>query len=449
MIYSSENTPQGIAIADLNGDGKADLAYSFVDTTIVPPFEAKVDVALGNGDGTFATPTSYIVADAESLAVGDVDGDGFLDIVSSGISILYGDGTGAFPRRLDYADPASGSVVLTDLDGDGRLDVVIGGGNAWAISGALAAALPGSISVLFGWNDGTFFGPKVSQAPMDLGNEEDGFVWLATADFNGDGIPDLVMENTTGITVLAGDGHGGFNSVFHYNLGAPGFPIPTNIVVGDFNGDGKPDFAIGFQPAADSGTLAVFLGKGDGTFQAPINSAVPPGAGALVAGDFNGDGKLDLALMTSSAAGLVDGLNNTKDDVLVLLGKGDGTFTSTVTYPVGPEADMMVAGDFNSDGKLDLAVMNATGGQNDTSSTIGLTVRQRRWYLQGWNERSSRVSGKCCGWRFQRRRETGPCRLNRYRSGCFPGSRRWHVWSAETHPYVRWRLDRGYRYQRR
>ena len=372
VVYSSSDAPQGIAIADFNGDGKADLAYTFANTAKISPAEAQLVVALGNGDGTFGNPTSYLIAGTESLAVGDMDGDGFLDIVTSGISILYGDGTGAFPRRLDYMDPAYGSVVLTDLDGDGRLDVVIGGGNAWAVSGSAAAAPSGSISVLFGWNNGTFFGPKVSLTPVDTLNESGLLVPLATADFNGDGIPDMVTENTTGITVLAGDGRGGFGTVYEYDLGAFGFPGATNIVTGDFNGDGKQDFAIGFQQNLDSGTLAVFLGKGDGTFQAPMSSAVPPGGLTLVTGDFNGDGKLDLALMTSSIIGLVSAMNNTKDAVLMLLGKGDGTFTPSVTYPVGPFADMIAAGDFNGDGKPDLAVVNASGGATDTSSTIGL-----------------------------------------------------------------------------
>jgi len=376
VVYSSVNTPEGIAIADFNGDGKPDLAYSYVDTTIVPPFEAKLDVALGKGDGTFGSPTSYLIAQAQSLAVGDMDGDGFPDIVSSGISILYGDGTGAFPRRLDYMDPASGPVVLTDLDGDGRMDVVIGGGNAWALSGAATASPPGSISVLFGWENGTFFGPKVSLTGVNLSTTGGRAVPLASADFNGDGIPDVVTENTKGIDVLSGDGNGGFSSIYHYDLGAPGFPSPTNIVIGDFNHDGKTDFALEFETAAGSGTVGVFLGNGDGTFQGPLNTVVPPGGAALVAGDFNGDGKLDLALLTSSAEGIVDGRNDTKDAVVILPGRGDGTFSSAATYPVGPSADTMVAGDFNGDGKLDLAVVNASGGSNDASSTIGLLLGQ-------------------------------------------------------------------------
>lgn len=446
VVYSSENTPLGIAIADLNGDGKPDLAYSFVDTTIVPAFDAKVDVALGNGDGAFATPTSYLIADAESLAVGDVDGDGFLDIVTSGISILYGDGTGKFPRRMDYADPAQGTVVLADLDGDGRMDIVTGSGNPWAISGATVAS-PGSISVLFGWTEGTFFGPKVSPGPVAV-DTEGAFVWMTTADFNGDGILDLVTETTAGVDVLAGDGLGGFHSVFQYSLGAFGSPGQTSIVVADFNGDGKLDFAQGFLRYPDSSTSAVFLGKGDGTFEAPITSTLPPGVQDLAAGDFNGDGKLDLAVMTSSDVGEVDSLNNTKDAVLLLLGKGDGSFTSTATYSVGPSAAMIAAGDFNGDGKLDLAVMNATGGQNDTSSTVSLLFgKGDGTFTAGMSVPIAHLRSIAVGdfngdgkLDLAASTDSGVAVFLGHGDGTF---------GAETYSYVRWRLDGGYRYQRR
>jgi FG-GAP-like repeat/Abnormal spindle-like microcephaly-assoc'd, ASPM-SPD-2-Hydin/FG-GAP repeat/PQQ enzyme repeat len=123
---------------------------------------------------------------------------------------------------------------------------------------------------------------------------------------------------------------------------------------GDFNNDGKLDLAV----TASAGNIDVLLGNGDGTFQAPAIYAAGSGADAVALGDFNGDGNLDLVVANSSG-----------NNVSVLLGNGDGTFQAAVNYPTGNDPDSLVVGDFNGDGKLDLAVGNAS--DNDVSVLLG------------------------------------------------------------------------------
>jgi YD repeat-containing protein len=175
----------------------------------------------------------------------------------------------------------------------------------------------------------------------------------ATGDFNGDGIPDLAIVNAGDqtISILLGNGDGTFRP-------APNSPISvsgtvTALVVGDFNGDGEPDLAI------DAASLQILLGKGDGTFGPAPPSSIPSFQSyAMAAGDFNGDGNLDLALGNISSA-----------TVTVLLGNGDGTFFQSAGAPPNLFSDItaMVAGDFNNDGQLDLAITANTDAANFTT----------------------------------------------------------------------------------
>jgi FG-GAP-like repeat/FG-GAP repeat len=156
VLTSNAGNFLAIAVADLNGDGKPDLAIT-VDNAAS---QTTVLVALGNGDGTFATPVSYPSGGSGSIAIADVNGDGFPDIVAAdpNISILFGDGTGAFPNRRGYVQQTLGNIILTDFNSDGETDILIGTGASWVLGGTAAA-------VLYGNGNGTFSGSPYRLCP--------------------------------------------------------------------------------------------------------------------------------------------------------------------------------------------------------------------------------------------------------------------------------------------
>jgi FG-GAP-like repeat len=171
---------------------------------------------------------------------------------------------------------------------------------------------------------------------------------MVVADFNGDGIPDLVTgsSQTGSVSVLLANGDGTFRAAQDYPAG---YQDGGAMVAGDFNGDGNLDVAIASYDGSGHFELSVLFGNGDGSFQPPRSQALPYNAFGLAAGDFNGDGKLDLAVcgFQFGQGGMVS----------VLLGNGDGSFQTAFSTMTGPStATSVAAADFNSDGRLDLAV---------------------------------------------------------------------------------------------
>jgi sugar lactone lactonase YvrE len=167
---------------------------------------------------------------------------------------------------------------------------------------------------------------------------------IATADFNGDGIPDLAVgamnTNAAALSILLGNGDGTFTPVATNPVVGV---YPYSVVVGDFNGDGIPDLAVG---NVINSSVSILLGKGDGTFTAEPNLAIGSAPQSLVAADFNGDGIPDLAVVSGAS-------------VLVFIGKGDGTFQqATASLPAGTFPQGIAAGDLNGDGIVDLVVAN-------------------------------------------------------------------------------------------
>ncbi len=257
------------------------------------------------------------------------------------------------------------SVVVGDLNDDGKLDLVVG--NRCATSGCQSGL--GSVGVLLGNGDGTF------QAAVAYGSGGAPNVFsveaVAIADLNGDHKPDILVTNANSSTVgvLLGNGNGTFQAVVTYNSGGS----PESVAVADVNGDGKPDLVVASQCYTCSpirGQVSVLLGNGDGAFKSAVSykSGGYPCTSVVVA-DINGDGKLDLL-----AANAWD------HTVGVLLGKGDGTFQTAVTYASGTTPNLaqfesVAVTDADGDGKLDLLVTSETAGNNATSGgTVGLLV---------------------------------------------------------------------------
>ncbi|HEV2176645.1 MAG TPA: FG-GAP-like repeat-containing protein [Terriglobia bacterium] len=293
--------------------------------------------------------TSYAAAAIPFFVVAaDFNGDGKQDlavanIVANTVSIFLGNGDGTFQPRVDYATAVGPSgLAVGDFNGDGKLDLAVAANNC-----AEPPCANGLVSVLLGNGDGTF-GPHVDYSTAGIFPHS-----VATADFNGDGKLDLAAVNSCGsdpscnnqsgvLAVLLGNGDGTFQAPKTFGTGFD----PVAVASGDFNGDGKLDLAA--VNYVDS-TVSILLGNGDGTFQTHVDYVTGPNPNGITVADFSGDAKLDLAIPNSART------------VAILAGNGDGTFSPAGELATDNfNASSATTGDFNGDGNLDLAV--ATGG---------------------------------------------------------------------------------------
>jgi hypothetical protein len=393
-IYPAGGSPTLLAVGDFNGDGKPDVVVTNGAT-------GSFTILLGNGDGTFQPPATYPDGNDSptALAVSDFNGDGKADVIVTGAnsySILLGKGNGMFqPAAVHALVRGSTAVAVSDFDGDGKADLAVANNKG-----------PNSVSVLLGNGNGTF------QPPVEYGNQSRPVALLA-GDLNGDGKPDLAVQggyNDSGtFSILLGNGDGTFQAGVAYT--PAGFAFAT----GDFNGDGRPDLAVGGSPWG----IAILLGQSDGNLAQPVNYLLPlvsDGESSIAAGDFNGDGKPDLAVAydgnlfimlnngsggfqppVSSLAGVgsvtvgdfngdgkLDLAVTWSKGVAILLGNGDGTFRPPVQYFAGKYPEFIAAGDFNGDGTLDLAVADDS---NSVSIVLGNgdgTFRPGAEYEMNW-----------------------------------------------------------------
>lgn len=317
-VNYGRGSPSVLLVGDFNGDGKPDLAAARF-------YGDAISILLGNGDGTFATGAEYKLPSQPGwLGLGDFNGDGKPDIAVDTGDVLLGNGDGTFHRSSHTFQP-TGPFAVADYNGDGKLD--------------LAACNGSGIGVLLGSGHASFQQAVTFAVPG-------GAVFLASADFNGDGHPDLAVPNQTNVSILLGNGQGGFQVAGMYAAGS----YPAAAAVADFNGDGKSDLAV-LNYNRSTGGFSILLGNGDGTFQAPISYQTGDFPASVLVADFNGDGKPDLLV------------NEGYDNFLaIFLGKGDGTFRRAPNYSL-TNLGYVVTGDFDGDGKWDIAVLNAPVNQ--------------------------------------------------------------------------------------
>ena len=398
--------PYAVTIADVNGDGKADIISSNDDG-------GDVTILLGNGDGTVNVPSVGYATGGypwTPAIVADFNGDGFQDILvpddAFSFAFLKGYGDGSFRAALDYYSPiaddlyAYGYEVATgDFNGDGIPDFVVGNccnstvgitvflsrpdgsmqpginygvGNLEYVAVAdfngdkkldIAATnnSTGMVQIFTGNGDGTFTAGATFATDVANYNSQG----LVAGDFNKDGYPDLAVINYNdgNIGILINDKTGNFLPVVPYTLTASG---SSKIVAGDLNGDGNLDLVV---PMSSGSNVAILLGNGDGTFQAESDLAVVANPYDAVIADLNGDGKMDLAMTIDNYSSL---------GIAVALGNGDGTFQAPIQFAStlqaasiwSPQPSYISITDVDGDGNPDLVYTNSSYG------TVGVLFGQ-------------------------------------------------------------------------
>jgi large repetitive protein len=354
--FSSPNSvkagpyPFNVAAGDFNGDGVPDLA--------IADFDDKIRVFTGDGSGGFTEVTGSPFTSGGltyAVVVGDFNGDGLTDIAAvtyagtTTITVLLNTGTGTFTvSNVTAVSDDPDAIAVGDFNGDGIADL------------AFANSEGSTVAVLLGNGSGGF--TAAPKSPFSVGFQSSAIV---VADFNGDGNADIATADggTGTISILLGDGTGNFKA-------ATGSPImvnagpesPYTLAVADLNGDGFPDLVAG-NPLQQ--TVSVYLNTAATPGQFTQASGSPYNLGQqisqVIVGDFNGDGKLDIASLNGSEFGIIS----------VLFGDGSGNFGSQQDYPISLPEELIAAfatADFNGDGVSD--IVTADSQSNNTFSIL-------------------------------------------------------------------------------
>lgn len=314
--YSTGTTdsPDGVAVGDVNGDGRLDIVTA-------DSFGNEVSVVLGLASGGFGPPTAYVVGSGQAIpmrvALGDVNGDGRLDIVTANananaVAVLLGLPAGGFAPAVAYSTGPGSSpfdVSLGDMNNDGRLDVVTANFGTSTV-GVLLALPGGGFAPISSYSSGRGSSPTA----------------LVLIDTNGDGRLEVITANKGSSTIglLLGQISGGFAPVSTFSTGTTTDPV--GVAVGDVNGDGRLDAVVGGNFITN--TIGVLLGLASGGFMPATSYSSGAGNGQyglgdVALGDVNGDGRLDIVASITRAFG--------ENGVGVLLGQATG-FVAPTAY---------------------------------------------------------------------------------------------------------------------
>lgn len=337
-------------VEDFDGDGNLDIVFAagHPDALITLPYEQVIGVLFGNGDGTFSGAPTYTAPPnhAASIATADFNGDQKPDVAIAGdegeVSVLIGQGGGVFKAGANLQVGAAtqnailpSTVAAGVLKTGGPVDLV-------ASDGANGA------SVFIGNGDGTF------QAPQSVPGTGSGTSFVLLGNFHNNQKLDMALANQTSnnLTLLPGNGDGSFGA----GTTLPAGTGPVAIAAADFNKDGNLDLAVvngGDVFTKDPGNLMIYLGKGNGVFATPVPYPAGMNPNSVTAADVNKDGAPDL-IVTASTEG-------DSSNVIVFLGKGDGSFNAGVVYTSIFGASTVAAADFSGDGNVDLVAPHCCG----------------------------------------------------------------------------------------
>ncbi len=279
--YPTGSSPRSVAVGDFNRDGFPDLA-------VVNLSGNSISVLTNTGTGSFGAKVDYATGSSPIIvAIGDVNSDGFPDLAvansangANTVSVLTNTGTGSFGAKVDYpTGRAPVSVAIGDVNGDGFLDL------------ATANYTDNSVSVLTNTGTGRF-GTK---ADILMGANPNPYS-VVIGDWNGDGFPDLATANFSlnTISIFTNTGIGSFGTRANHGTGANSNPY--SLAIGDLNGDGRPDLATG---NFSTNTIALRINTGEGIFDdwMPISTGLNSRNYNVVIGDLNGDYKPDLVIV--------------------------------------------------------------------------------------------------------------------------------------------------------
>ena len=373
QTFATGNSPDAVAVADLNGDGKPDLVVcNYIASSVsillntTPP---------GASTPSFATQQTFVVGRPRALAVGDLNGDGSPDLaiadeVYGTVTVLLNT-TAPGASSVSFAPPQTfptghnpEGVAIADFNGDGKPDLAVTNGSDNTVSILLNTTAPGATTASFA--------PQQVFASSPAGDSTLGPV--AVGDFNGDGKPDLAvasgeMSGYAGASVLLNTTAPG-SSVLSFTAPQFFFTGKTclSLAVGDLNGDGRPDIAETNYSLTGSmysevdvlvNTTAPGASSPSFAFRQRFNTSTRPRSVAM--GDFNNDGRLDLAVANVVSNSVSVLLNST------VPGSSTVTLAAKQDFGAGRGPNAVAVGDFNGDGKPDFAVIN---GQANSVSVL-------------------------------------------------------------------------------